>query len=304
MRTTVKNKGPRRLITYLPLPQQVLNTNESTNVDGSLDTLLALTNNLALLTREEHNELIEIVYDFLGRRITNVGTPTQASDLATKGYVDASVGGDGALIASQNLFDLPNAATARTNLGLGTAATKSAAGAGTAGAVLHADDSSTNNARTPLAHAASHNAGGGDALAADQAAGTPSLRSLSNTSTTACAGNDPRLSDKIPTAATTFASPYTPVGGAYQNVTMSNNMTINVPSGTPVDGQNWKGRLIVTGGDHVLTLSSGGGGGVILIPSSSTFTTPTLTNNKTYLIQFEYINSAWCLESFIGGYAV
>ena len=47
----------------------------------------------------------------------------------------------------------------------------------------------------PAAHATTHNSGGSDALAADAAAGTPSLRSLGTTSTTAAAGNDARLSD-------------------------------------------------------------------------------------------------------------
>ncbi len=51
------------------------------------------------------------------------------------------------------------------------------------------------DARTPTAHASTHNAGGSDALAIDAAAGTGSLRTLSTTSTSACAGNDSRLSD-------------------------------------------------------------------------------------------------------------
>jgi len=61
------------------------------------------------------------------------------------------------------------------------------------------DDSSA--ARTPTTHASSHNAGGGDALAIDAAAGTGSLRTLGTSSTSACAGNDSRLSDaRTPTA--------------------------------------------------------------------------------------------------------
>lgn len=51
------------------------------------------------------------------------------------------------------------------------------------------------------AHAASHNAGGGDVMAIDSAAGTGSLRTLGTAATAACAGNDSRLSDsRTPTA--------------------------------------------------------------------------------------------------------
>lgn len=50
-------------------------------------------------------------------------------------------------------------------------------------------------------HSARHDSGGADALVADAAAGTPSLRSLGTTATTAAAGNDARLSDaRTPTA--------------------------------------------------------------------------------------------------------
>lgn len=62
-------------------------------------------------------------------------------------------------------------------------------------------DARLTNARTPTAHASSHNAGGADALAIDAAAATGSLRTLGTSSTAACAGNDSRLSDaRTPTA--------------------------------------------------------------------------------------------------------
>ena len=100
-------------------------------------------------------------------------------------------------------------------------------------------------------------------------------------------------------ASASFTTPYTPIAGRSQYVTMSNNMTINVPSGVLTDGMKWKGRLIVSGGDHVLTLNA-----AIIIPTLSSFTTPVCTSGKTYLIQFEYnlAKTAWMLESFIGGY--
>jgi hypothetical protein len=57
------------------------------------------------------------------------------------------------------------------------------------------NDVRLSDSRVPTAHASSHNAGGGDALAIDAAAGTGSLRTLGTSSTAACAGNDSRLSD-------------------------------------------------------------------------------------------------------------
>jgi hypothetical protein len=64
-----------------------------------------------------------------------------------------------------------------------------------AGKVTQGNDARLSDDRTPTAHAASHNAGGSDALTIDAAAATGSLRTLGTTATKACAGNDARLSD-------------------------------------------------------------------------------------------------------------
>ena len=73
---------------------------------------------------------------------------------------------------------------------------------GTTGSTACAgNDSRLSNARTPTAHAASHQPGGTDALAVDAAAGTGSLRTLGTAATQAAAGNDSRLSDaRTPTS--------------------------------------------------------------------------------------------------------
>ena len=101
------------------------------------------------------------------------------------------------------------------------------------------DDSRLSNARTPsstLAHKASHISGSDqlddatglahglmtaahytkvDGISSDAAAGTASLRSLSNTGTTACAGNDARLSDAR-TPSSTLAHKASHISGADQ----------------------------------------------------------------------------------------
>lgn len=67
-------------------------------------------------------------------------------------------------------------------------------------AVCLSNDAKLTNARTPTAHASSHQPGGGDAMAVDAAAGTGSLRTLGTGATNACAGNDARLNCAIPIA--------------------------------------------------------------------------------------------------------
>jgi hypothetical protein len=76
-----------------------------------------------------------------------------------------------------------------------------ASGTSSATQVVRADDSRLSNARPAIAHAATHQPGGSDAMAVDGAAGTGSLRTLGTGAAQAAAGNDARLSDaRTPTA--------------------------------------------------------------------------------------------------------
>lgn len=72
----------------------------------------------------------------------------------------------GGLLASNNLSDLANTTTARTNLGLGTSAVKNipASGDAAVGEVVYGTDTRLTNSRTPSGHHASHESGGTDAL--------------------------------------------------------------------------------------------------------------------------------------------
>lgn len=96
-------------------------------------------------------------------------------------------GGAAALQVAENLADLDDPAVARTSLGLGTSATRNVGTS--AGTTAAGDDSRLSDARTPTAHATSHQPGGSDALAVDAAAGVGSLRTLGTGATQAAPGS-------------------------------------------------------------------------------------------------------------------
>ncbi|MFI9244160.1 hypothetical protein ACIGXF_16580 [Streptomyces sp. NPDC053086] len=86
-------------------------------------------------------------------------TAVAAHTIATDPHGDRAYA-DGKLAKTANLSDLSNASTARTNLGLGGAATLNIGT--TAGTVASGSDSRLSDARTPTAHASSHASGGSD----------------------------------------------------------------------------------------------------------------------------------------------
>jgi hypothetical protein len=87
----------------------------------------------------------------------------------------------------------------------------------TADTAAQGNDARLSDARTPTAHASTHQPGGGDAMAVDAAAGVGSLRTLGTGAAQATAGNDARLSDsRVPNGSASGD-----LGGSYPSPTVT-----------------------------------------------------------------------------------
>lgn len=153
-----------------------------------------------------------------GFRITNLGTPAGPSDAATRAYVDGLVGGGGpptgvaggdlagnypnptigvGKVTSTSILDgtITDTDVAAANKD-GVAGTASLRTLGTgAQQAVSGTDTRLTNARTPTAHATTHQPGGSDPMAVDAVAATASLRTLGTGAQQAAAGTDARFTD-------------------------------------------------------------------------------------------------------------
>jgi hypothetical protein len=145
----------------------------------------------------------EVTWDWAtgGQAKANVGAIAQSkvtnlvSDLAGKVPTTRTISttapltGGGDLTANRTLAVSDATTTTKGVVELATS------GENAANVVVQGNDSRLSDARTPTAHATSHQPGGSDPMAVDAAAATGSLRTIGTGATQACAGNDSRLSD-------------------------------------------------------------------------------------------------------------
>ena len=84
--------------------------------------------------------------------------------------------------------------------------------------------------------------------------------------------------------------------GALQYGAQTGNISIEVPTGTPVEKVS-KIELCLTGNGGTLDFDA-----AIIIPTDSGVTLPkTLTDTKMYIVQIRYYKAQWNLVTLVGG---
>ena len=103
------------------------------------------------------------------------------------------------------------------------------------------------------------------------------------------------------TSAPSSSATFNLANGFLQSLTLTSNMVIMEPQGTPYVGQQLKIYLNSGVGGYNFTFHPN-----ILIPSESTFSSPytLLSAKQLWITQLEYLSSDWALTTLVGGYSI